>query len=67
MSVGDTRPGKTLAQVVFAQKAANEFRFIPWRQILSEARADRAKQAGNKEKTFLDVLADAAGHVKALE
>jgi hypothetical protein len=41
--------------------------FIPWQQILSEAQADRAKQAGNKEKTFLDVLADAAGHVKALE
>ena len=41
--------------------------FIPWQQILSEAQADRAKQAGNKEKTFLDVLADAAGHVKELE
>ena len=53
--------------MVFAQKAANELRFIPWRQILSEAQADRAKQVGNKEKTFLDVLADAAGHVNALE
>jgi len=65
--VGDTRPCKALVQMVFAQKAANELRFIPWRQILSEAQADRAKQAGNKEKTFLDVLADAAGHVNALE
>ena len=64
---GDTRPCKGLVQMVFAQKASNALRFIPWRQILSEAQADRAKQGGGKENTFLDVLADAEGHVNALE
>lgn len=63
---GDTKPCKALIQLVFSQKSANEMRFIPWRQILSEAQADRAK-GQKKEKTFLDLLADAAGHADAME
>ena len=63
---GDTRPCKALVQSIFGQKASKELKFIPWRQILSEAQADQAKR-GRKDKTFLDWLADAAGHVDAAE
>lgn len=63
---GDARPCKALVQSIFAQKAAKELKFIPWRQILSEAQADQAKR-GRKDKTFLDWLADAAGREDTAE
>ena len=60
---GDARPGKALVQMVYAQKCQQELKYIPWKRILSEAQADRVKQGSTKrDRSFLDLLADAAGH-----
>ena len=65
---GDTRPGKALVQMVYAQKSQRELKFIAWRQILSEAQADRVKQGATKrDRSFLDIVADAAGQTNAPE
>ena len=59
---GDLRPCRPLLQTIFSQKAQKEIRFIPWKNIMSEAQADRAKTfSSRKEKAFIDILAAAAG------
>ena len=65
---GDLRPCRPLLQTIFSQKAQKEIRFIPWKNIMSEAQADRAKTfSSRKEKAFIDILAAAAGQADVPE
>ena len=48
------RPCKQLIQLVNQQKQQEDFRFIPWKQLLTEAQCDKLKLgAQKKEKSFL--------------
>ena len=58
----ELKPCRQLVQAIYAQKVQGELRFIPWRNILSQAEADKVKQfSQKKEKAFMDILAEAAG------
>ena len=58
----ELKPCRQLVQAIYTQKMQGELRFIPWRNILSQAEADKVKQfSQKKEKAFMDILAEAAG------
>ena len=48
------RPCKQLIQLVNQQKSQGDLRFVPWKQLLTEAQCDNLKQGvQKKEKSFL--------------
>ena len=59
-----SRPCKQLIHLVNQKKQKEDFRFIPWQQLLTEAQCDKLKLGvQKKEKSFLGLLSEA--HVTA--
>ena len=62
------RPCKQLIQLVNQQKQQEDFRFIPWKQLLTEAQCDKLKLGAQKrEKSFWGLLSEASGHWGLME
>ena len=62
------RPCKQLIQLVNQQKSQGDLRFVPWKQLLTEAQYDNFKQGvQKKEKSFLSLLSEASGQWDMLE